>query len=258
MRANGKALTTVLIILLMLFVAPVLTSLLIQKGLSAAAAKAWWEADNSSAGISPDPATTPEAILQVFSARAFGWRGALGVHTWVAFKPTGAQYYTRMEVIGWGVHRGMPAVRVHRGVPDARWYGEEPRVLIDRRGEGVDKLIRELLEAAETYPHDRIYRVWPGPNSNTFIAYLGRSVPELRMDLPPTAIGKDFIPGGGIVATAPSGTGFQVSLLGLAGVMLALEEGLEVNLLGLTVGVDVWTPALKLPGLGRIGFEQSS
>jgi hypothetical protein len=248
----------VLIILSALFVAPVLTSLLIQGGLSAAAAKAWWEADNSSAGISPDPTTTPEAVLQVFTARAFGWRGALGVHTWVAFKPAGAQHYTRMEVIGWGVHRGLPAVRIQRGMPDARWYGKEPHLMIDRRGQGVDALIDRLLIAAQAYPHDRSYRVWPGPNSNTFVAYLGRSVPELRMDLPPTAIGKDFIPDGGIVATAPSGTGFQISLLGLAGIMLALEEGVEVNLLGLTVGVDVLTPALKLPGLGRIGFEQSA
>jgi hypothetical protein len=35
--------------------------------------------------------------------------------------------------------------------------------------------------------------------------------------------------------------------------MLALEEGLEVNLLGLTFGLDINPPALKLPGIGRIG-----
>jgi hypothetical protein len=35
-------------------------------------------------------------------------------------------------------------------------------------------------------------------------------VPELRLDLPPTAIGKDFLPNGEVVARAPSGTGFQV------------------------------------------------
>lgn len=256
MRLYGRVVPLMLMMLLVLFIVPVLASLLIRGGMSAAAAKAWWQADNSSVGISPDPATTPEAVLQVFSARAFGWRGALGVHTWVAFKPENADRYTRMEVIGWGVYRGMPAVRIQDGIPDARWYGNEPRVLIDQRGEGVDKLIHALLVAAQAYPHDSSYRVWPGPNSNTFVAYLGRSVPELRMDLPPTAIGKDYLPGGEIVASAPSGTGFQVSLLGLAGVMLAREEGMEVNLLGLTLGVDLMSPALKLPGLGRIGFEQ--
>jgi hypothetical protein len=46
----------------------------------------------------------------------------------------------------------------------------------------------------------------------------------------------------------------QLSLLGLAGVLVGWEEGLEVNLLGLTFGVDLNRPALKLPGFGRLGF----
>ena len=45
-----------------------------------------------------------------------------------------------------------------------------------------------------------------------------------------------------------------LSLFGLAGVMLALEEGVEVNVLGLTLGIDLKNPALKLPGVGRIGL----
>ena len=256
-KAHKPALRMILFTLALLII-PIAISLFIQIGLSPASAKAWWAADNSSTGLSPDPATNREAVLQVFSARAFGWRGAVGVHTWVAFKPSGADHYTRMEVIGWGVYRGLPAVRVQPGIPDAKWYGEHPRILVERRGEGVDELIGTLLKAAREYPHGQVYRVWPGPNSNTFIAHLGRQVPELRLDLPPTAIGKDYLPGNGIFASSPSGTGFQVSFWGLMGLMLALEEGVEVNLLGLTLGVDLLTPALKLPGLGRVGFEQKS
>jgi hypothetical protein len=75
----------------------------------------------------------------------------------------------------------------------------------------------------------------------------------LRLDLPPTAIGKDFLPGGAVLATSPSGLGVQLSLLGLAGVLVGWEEGLEVNLLGLTFGLDLKEPALKLPGAGRLG-----
>jgi hypothetical protein len=71
--------------------------------------------------------------------------------------------------------------------------------------------------------------------------------------MPPTAIGKDFIPSN-IVATAPSGSGVQASLFGLLGVMVAVEEGVEVNLLGLTFGVSLANPAIKLPGIGRIGM----
>jgi hypothetical protein len=55
------------------------------------------------------------------------------------------------------------------------------------------------------------------------------------------------------VSVAPSGTGIQLSLLGLAGVLVGWEEGVEVNLLGLTFGLDWNRPALKLPGLGRLG-----
>ena len=127
---------------------------------------------------------------------------------------------------------------------------------MDRRGEGVDGLIARVQAAVESYPYPTSYRTWPGPNSNTFTAYLGRAVPELRLDLPATAIGKDFIPGGLPAAMAPSGTGVQLSLFGLLGVLAGVEEGLELNVLSLTFGVDVKRPALKLPVVGRLGFSR--
>jgi len=48
----------------------------------------------------------------------------------------------------------------------------------------------------------------------------------------------------------------QLSLFGLLGVLAGVEEGLELNVLSLTFGVDVKRPALKLPVLGRLGFSQ--
>ena len=80
---------------------------------------------------------------------------------------------------------------------------------------------------------------------------MARNVPGMALDLPPTAIGKDYL-GEDIFASAPSGSGFQVSLFGLLGVMAAVEEGLEINLLGLTFGIDPKDLALKLPGIGRL------
>ena len=102
------------------------------------------------------------------------------------------------------------------------------------------------------YPFAGQYRLWPGPNSNTFTAYVLRQAPELRVDLPPTAIGKDYL-GGRLVAAAPSGTGVQFSLGGLAGILVAIEEGLEINLLGATFGIDPLDLSLKAPFVGRIG-----
>jgi hypothetical protein len=216
--------------------------------------QSWWELRRDSSGQAPDPADTPDAVLQVYAARTVGWRGLLAVHTWVAWKRGGAPAYTRYEVMGWGVDRGSPAVRVNRAGPDDHWFGARPDLLVDRRGPDVDALIARVEDAIKTYPYPAAYRTWPGPNSNTFTAHIGRAVPELRLDLPPTAIGKDFLPGGAVAALAPSGTGVQVSVLGVLGVLAGWEEGVEVNVLGLTFGVDVNRPALKLPALGRVGF----
>ena len=172
---------------------------------------------------------------------------------WIALKRSGAAAYSRYEVVGWGVDRGIPAVRVNRTGPDNHWFGSRPDLLVDVRGESVDALIDRVEAAVRDYPYPSTYRTWPGPNSNTFTAFVGRAVPELRLDLPPTAVGKDFLPGGAPVGLAPSGTGVQLSLVGLAGVLVGWEEGVEVNLLGLTFGLDWNRPALKLPGLGRLG-----
>lgn len=213
----------------------------------------WWQARRDSSGQAPDPAVTREAVIQVYAARAVRWRGVFAVHSWVAMKPAGAPNYTRYEVIGWGVDRGMPAVRVNRTGPDNYWFGARPERLVDLRGSAVDELITRVEGAVADYPYRDSYRTWPGPNSNTFIAYLGRAVPELRLKLPPTAIGKDFLPNGAPAGLSPSGTGVQVSLFGLAGVLVGWEEGVELNLLGLIFGVDVKSPGLKLPAIGRVG-----
>ncbi len=240
-----------------------ITAFLLPLGLSVATyyvgeagAMNWWEARNDTTHQAPDPATTEEAVVEVYAARAYSWRGAFGVHTWIAAKPTGAEHYTRFEVIGWRLYRGSSVVAVHQGVPDGHWYGNRPFKLASYRGEGVDQMIDKIAAASKRYPYPNEYRVWPGPNSNTFTAFIGREVPELSLDLPPLAIGKDYLTNGSIVAKAPSGSGFQISLYGLAGVLLAKEEGIEVNVLGLTFGVDAFPPALKLPGIGRLGFPQ--
>lgn len=217
----------------------------------------WRTASREPAGIAPDPATTSEAVVQVYTARAFSWRGVFGVHSWIATKPTGASHFTVYEVVGWRAYAGYPAVAISGRAADARWFGAMPEIIADIRGAGVDDVIRRIDAAAHTYPYADVYRVWPGPNSNTFTAYIGRAVPELKLDLPPTAIGKDYLTNGSLVAAAPSGTGWQFSLYGLFGVLAGVEEGLEINLLGLTFGIDPLDPALKLPGVGRIGRSAS-
>ncbi len=238
--------------LVALVIAPLLASLALhQEG----SGTNWWSAKRDVTGLAPDPASTPEAVVQVYAARAFGWRGAFGVHTWIVVKPADARSYERYEIVGWGVTRGRRAIRASRGDPDSLWYGNRPELLVDLRGPGVDQVVDKVRQAVARYPYDNQYRLWPGPNSNTFTAEIGRQVPELRLGLPPTAIGKDYLPGGAVFGWTPSRTGVQLSLLGLFGIAVGLEEGIELNLLGFNLGVDFNDMALKLPGIGvlRLG-----
>ena len=212
----------------------------------------WRTASRAPVGLAPDPATTPEAVVQVYAARAVRWRGYFGVHSWVAVKPAAARAYTVYEVIGWRLRYSDSALAIRQRGPDERWFGAEPELLADRRGPGVDKLIERIDAAARAYPYAAEYGVWPGPNSNTFTAWIARAVPELEVDLPPTAIGKDYLRDRWL-ATAPSGRGLQISLYGLLGLTASTIEGMEINILGLTFGFHPYPPAIKLPLVGRLG-----
>ena len=216
----------------------------------------WSTASHRPTGQAPDPATHAEAIVQVYASRTFGWRGAFAVHTWLAAKPAGADHYIRYEVIGWNLRNGRTAVSVSDlRAPDAEWFGSLPHVIRDLRGADAEAVIAKLPAAVASYAYGDSYSAWPGPNSNTFIAHLGREIPELRLTLPSTAVGKDYLPDGRFFARTPSGTGYQLSLRGVLGVAAATDEGFELNVLGLVAGFDLRHPALKLPGIGRIPGE---
>jgi len=215
-------------------------------------AQDWRSASQEPVGLAPAPATTPEPIIQVYAARVRGLRGVFGVHTWIAVKPAAATEYTVYEIIGWRLRWQDTALVVRHRAPDARWFGSEPEVVAEKRGAGVEELIARIDKAAHAYPWTGEYTMWPGPNSNTFTAWVLRAVPELEADLPPTAIGKDYS-GAKLIGSAPSGKGFQLSLFGLLGLTGSLVEGLELNLLGLTFGLNPFDPALKLPLIGRVG-----
>ena len=213
-----------------------------------AGAQDWRTASREPVGLAPDPAATPEAVVQVYGARTVGWKGMFGVHTWVAAKPSGASDWTVYEVVGWRLRWSDSAVAISHRAPDGRWFGAVPELYADRRGEGVDALIARIDKAAREYPYAGEYGLWPGPNSNTFTAWITRAVPELEVDLPGTAIGKDYLRDR-VLARAPSGSGVQLSLGGLLGATLSGVEGLEINLLGLSFGIG--PSGIKLPFVGR-------
>lgn len=213
-------------------------------------AQDWRTASREPVGLAYDPAEVKEAVVQVYGARAVGAKGLFGVHTWVAVKPTDAPGWTVYEVIGWRLRWSDSAVVVRNRDPDGRWFGAEPELYAEKRGAGVDELIKRIDKAASEYPYAKEYSVWPGPNSNTFTSWIARAVPELELDLPATAIGKDYL-GGSVFGAAPSGSGFQVSLGGVLGLAASTVDGLEINVLSLNFGLS--PTGLKLPLVGRIG-----
>ncbi|WP_456268241.1 DUF3750 domain-containing protein [Kushneria sp. AK178] len=213
----------------------------------------WASAGRASTGLAPRSEAFDGAVVQLYGARAFSWRGAFAMHTWIAVKPAGARGYTTYEVQGWR----QPTVRTRHGAPDREWFGQRPQLLADLRGDEASRAIAGIERSVDAYPRPQRYRVFPGPNSNTFIAWLIRQVPELEVEMPALALGKDYLIDetralGHVFGPAPSGTGYQLSLYGVLGVMVARDEGLEFNLLGLVFGVDPLDLAIKLPGIGRL------
>jgi hypothetical protein len=134
-------------------------------------AQDWRTASSDPVGLAPVPATTPEAVVQVYGARTWGWRGNFGVHTWIAVKPANAEAYTVYEVIGWRLRWADSVVAIHGRAADARWYGNAPGTLCRparrRRPEKADSAHRRggaFLSLRQRVP--RLAR----PNSNTFTA----------------------------------------------------------------------------------------
>jgi hypothetical protein len=221
---------------------------------SQANALSFERADWSSTGLLPQASAEPEARLLIFTGRTGRWRGIFAVHSWIVVKPENATSWSRYDVVGWGA-----PVRNNGWAPDSHWFGNVPRVLLDLRGAQATALIPKVQAAIASYQYNHAgdYRIWPGPNSNTFVATVLRAIPEAETTLPSNAIGKDFrpLPYAGLT---DSGTGIEVSFLGLLGVKVGWVEGVEFNFLGLVAGFDVRHPAVKLPGFGRVGGDDGT
>jgi hypothetical protein len=211
----------------------------------------WRDADWSSTGSLPRATDHKSARVLIMSGQTGGWKGTIAVHSWVVLKRENARTWTRYDVVGWG-----NPVRTNGWAPDGRWYGNMPTVLADISGAEAAALIPRIEEAVKGYQfaNSGDYRLWPGPNSNTFVATVLRAIPELGVTMPPNAIGRDYRPYPYLGLT-DSGTGIEASLFGVLGVKVGWVEGIELNVIGLVAGLDLRRPALKLPAFGRIGFE---
>jgi Protein of unknown function (DUF3750) len=215
------------------------------------APRSWRDADWSSTHLLPPAAQDTPARVLVFTGTTGAWKGIFSVHSWIVLKGANATEWTRYDVVGWG-----SPVRVNGWPPDGLWYGNRPMPIADISGPQADELIPKIEAAVNAYRFAQAgdYRIWPGPNSNSFTAAILRAVPELGVTLPPNAVGRDYRDRL-YAGLTDSGTGLELNLHGLAAFKVGWVEGIELDLFGLVAGLDLRHPGLKLPGYGRIGLE---
>jgi hypothetical protein len=211
-------------------------------------------ANRESSHLAPLPSQYQGPIVQVYVARAFNWRGVVALHSWLAIKNKNGKYYTVYQVVGWNFLHGLPALTITKDLPDRYWFNQKPSIILDIRDESAEKIIPKILAAVKTYPYANEYAIWPGPNSNTFMAYIARHVPDMQLALPSNALGKDYV-GDQFIVKAPSGTGYQFTIYGGFGIMAAVKEGVEINILGLVYGISPVAFMFKLPGFGDISVK---
>lgn len=195
-----------------------------------------------------DPLREPRApagedwIVQLRYATLPRPLSVLAIHHWfVLFDPRDA-IWRRWEVwqdpdrggTSWGhVHRDLmhPDRPVGGGpcVVEREWTGEEARRLT------------EVMEASPSrYPFPTRYRAWPGPNSNTYAAWVLEQA-RISHSFDPRAIGSGYMPTGGALRVGSP----------LAGIRVQAGRAAEILLLCLTFGVEVDPLALRTP-FGRV------
>lgn len=180
--------------------------------------------------------------------------GPVARHTWLVVRAPGEAGWERWDLYenGTGPHGRVTRVEVLDGGALADMGNGPAIVEWVVEGEEAAAFTTCIRREAPRYPARERYRAWPGPNSNSFVDAMLRAC-DLARPMSATAIGKDYR---GLVgfSLAREGTGAQLETP-LVGASLGLREGVELHAFALTVGVDLWPPALLLPaGDGRFGF----
>ena len=217
----------------------------------------WRTADRSSAGMAPDPRSERQAVVQVYAARAFNWRGALGVHTWIAAKPRDGDYYTVHQVMGW---RALPEPAGgyfdtgHSRSAVVRSPSRAARGFARQAGGGSNSAYRSGRGELPFRPR---IQFMAGPQQQYLYRPCGpRGALSSAWICPTPPSARTFSPTEASWRARPAAPADNSPSTVCFGVTVAREEGLELNILALNFGIDLLRPAVKLPGIGRIGMNK--
>lgn len=204
----------------------------------------------SGCAIRPSTAAADKPTIMVKSVRLparswLPWFTRFAEHTWIDFYHAGTWHRAEWNNVD---HIIMFETSATAAFADVRWE-REVAVHEQFSGEWTVPIMAKILEIATDYEYAKHYLPWPGPNSNTFVNWLTSEV-GLPIVMPPTALGKDYTTWlhAGITA---SNTGIELETM-LLGAEVGFREGVEAHVLGLTLGVGFWPPAIKLPFLPAI------
>ena len=118
------------------------------------------------------------------------WIGAIACHYW--FVVTDASGRHRWEVWQTRNAGGTCVGHVHRDLkaPEDGVGGGPSRVAAQWSGEPAERIAR-VLNDVERYPFCELYHYWPGPNSNTYVAWVLREA-RVEQRLAWRGIGKSY------------------------------------------------------------------
>jgi hypothetical protein len=211
---------------------------------------------NTSPQTTTAPAILPSAaVVQLrYATLPFLFR-AVAVHYWFAVLDASSRQWHRWEVWQTKDAGGQSIGHVHCDLrhPDCGVGGGPYRLAAEWSGSAA-RAIGSVLNHAQVYPHRDHYRAWPGPNSNTFVAWVLRQA-GLHHCLDPRAIGKDYLGPFGIgLSFGPTGVQVETPVVG---VKFSLRGGAEVHLLCCTGGLRWWPPEVDTP-FGRVSLLNTS
>jgi hypothetical protein len=186
-----------------------------------------------------------ETTVALFSGGLGHPMEGIARHPWFAVREKGQTEWELFEVGNGGTMSDPAKNRPYIDtIVHKVWRGAEGV----RAAECVKRVGPEVKSYIESH-----YVFYPGPNSNTFGDVVLRRC-KLSAALPSTSVGKDWrgwFVGGGITSER-TGVQLETPLIGLK---LGLKEGVEVHVIGLSIGIDLWPPAIIVPlGPGRLGF----
>jgi len=192
-----------------------------------------------------------ELVVQLRRATLPRRRAWVAVQYWFVIYEPGGGRWQRWEVWQYPGSGGDSWAHVHRNMmhPDANLGGGKCLLVREWRGAAAGRLVAAVRQSPH-YPCRQTYRAWPGPNSNTYVAWILRQA-KVSFDLGPKAIGRDYLGTFGAAITTTR-TGIQVETVPI-GFKVGLIDGVEIHILAISLGIDFLRPAIKTP-FGRLGW----